>query len=56
MNKDDIRDCTEASTNPAPVSETDALSIALKSALQSRSLVMRSDNEDSDDSRDDDWE
>lgn len=56
MNKEEIRDFTEPSTAPAPISESDALSIALKRALQSRGMAMRSENEDSDDSRGDDWE
>lgn len=56
VNKEEIRDFTEPSTAPAPISESDALSIALKRALQSRGMAMRSENEDSDDSRGDDWE
>lgn len=56
MNKEEIRDCTDLSTAPSSISESDALSIALKRALQSRGMAMRSENEDSDDSRGDDWE
>lgn len=56
VNKDEIRDFTEPSLAPAAISESDALSIALKRALQSRGMAMRSENEDSDDSKGDDWE